>query len=87
MKRSLLFLYCCLAAPAAIYACEACRKQQPAVLRNISHGTGPDSNWDYLIVSIAAVTVLATLYYSVKWLIRPGEASPEHIKQLIITQP
>lgn len=68
-------------------ACNACQKQQPKLLKNITHGTGPDSNWDYLIVSIAAVIVLFTLYYSVKWLIRPGEQSPSHIKQLVITQP
>lgn len=67
-------------------ACEACKKQQPALLKNVTHGTGPDSNWDYLIVSIAAVIVIITLYYSVKWLIRPGEQSPNHIKQLVITR-
>lgn len=67
-------------------ACSACQKQQPKLLKNITHGTGPDSNWDYLIVSIAAVIVLFTLYYSVKWLIRPGEQSPSHIKQLVITR-
>lgn len=67
-------------------ACAACQQQQPAVMKNITHGTGPDSNWDYLIAGIASVIVLFTLYYSVKWLIRPGEQSPGHIKQLVITQ-
>lgn len=68
-------------------ACEACRKQQPTILSKVTHGTGPGSNWDYLIVSIAALLVIGTLYYSIKWLIKPGEQSPDHIKQLIITQP
>lgn len=67
-------------------ACTACQKKQPAILKNITHGTGPDSNWDYLIAGIASVIVLFTLYYSVKWLIRPGEQSPGHIKQLVIIQ-
>lgn len=86
MKTALLILTCLLLQTAA-FACDACRQQQPAFLRKIAHGTGPDSNWDYLIVAIAALLVMVTLYYSVKWLIRPGEKAPDHIKQLVITQP
>jgi hypothetical protein len=66
------------------YACPACEKQQPAILRGITHGTGPDSRWDYLIISISVLIVLVTLFYSLKWLIRPGEKSSNHIKQLIL---
>lgn len=65
-------------------ACPVCEKQQPAIFRGITHGTGPDSQWDYLIVAVAALVVLITLFYSVKWLIRPGERSQNHIKNLII---
>ena len=66
------------------YACPVCDKQQPAALRGITHGTGPDSGWDYLIISVAAIIVLITFFYSVKWLIRPGESSEAHIKQYIL---
>jgi hypothetical protein len=38
----------------SMYACDACEKQQPEILRGITHGAGPQSNWDYLIVSVAA---------------------------------
>jgi hypothetical protein len=54
-------------------ACPACEAQQPKVLRGITHGAGPSGKWDYFIVYVAVVIVLVTLFYSVKWLIRPGE--------------
>ncbi len=65
-------------------ACEVCEKQQPKLLRGISHGAGPESNWDLLIVSVAAVIVLFTFFFSVKWLIFPGEKSMGHIKNIIL---
>ncbi|MFT3903479.1 MAG: hypothetical protein QM727_09910 [Niabella sp.] len=54
------------------------------MLKGIAHGAGPQSQWDYLIVWIAVVIVLATLFFSVKWLIRPGEKSDTHIKRFIL---
>lgn len=65
-------------------ACPACEKQQPKVLQGISHGAGPQSNWDYVIVWATVVLVVATLFYSVKWLAKPGEKSNDHIKRTII---
>ena len=68
----------------AVWACPACKRRQPQLLQGITHGAGPESQWDYVIVCVVlALTVLA-LYYSVKWLIRPGEQSPGHIKQFIL---
>lgn len=68
----------------AVMACAACEKQQPKILQGITHGSGPQSNWDYLIISVTAVIVLVTLVLSVNWLIRPGERSASHIKQWIL---
>ena len=65
-------------------ACEICEKQQPKILQGFTHGTGPESNWDYLIVSVIAAIVCATLFFSVKWLVRPGEKSIDHIKNFIL---
>ncbi|MEO8569373.1 MAG: hypothetical protein ABI419_09555, partial [Ginsengibacter sp.] len=65
-------------------ACPACEKQQPKLLKGITHGAGPGGNWDYVIVAIAVAIVLFTLFFSVKWLIRPGEQSQNHIKRLIL---
>jgi hypothetical protein len=70
----------------ASFACEVCKKQQPKVLRGITHGAGPQSNWDYVIVVAIAIVVVVTLFYSVKWLIKPGEHQADHIKHSILTQ-
>lgn len=67
------------------FACPACEKQQPALLRGISHGSGPDSNWDMVIVWIIAIIVALTLFYSIKFLVKPGEKSESHIKRFILS--
>ncbi len=73
-----------LAAFAPVYSCPACEAQQPKILRGITHGAGPQSNWDYLIVAMAAMIVIATLFFSVKWVISPGEKSDKHIKRIVL---
>ncbi len=73
-----------LPAFASAYSCPGCDAQQPKILRGITHGAGPQSKWDLLIVAIAAVIVIATLFFSVKWLLSPGEKSEKHIKRLVL---
>ncbi|QCX53893.1 hypothetical protein [Elizabethkingia sp. JS20170427COW] len=65
-------------------ACEACEKQQPAVTRGLTHGTGPQSSWDWVIVAIISLITLFTLYYSLKFLIKPGENNKDHIKNNVL---
>ena len=65
-------------------ACEVCKKQQPKVLRGITHGGEPASDWDYVIVGCMIVIVAASLFYSIKWIIQPGEKQSEHIKNSIL---
>jgi len=67
----------------AAHACPACERAQPRLLRGITHGTGPDSRWDYLIVWLAVIATVFTLFYSIKWLIHPGESDTAHIKHSI----
>lgn len=69
---------------ATVYACPVCDKQQPKFLRGISHGTGPQNNWDYVIVWVTVAIVLFTLFYTIKWLIRPGEKDNNHIKRTVL---
>ncbi|MEJ7736951.1 MAG: hypothetical protein WKF97_05955 [Chitinophagaceae bacterium] len=83
MKRALLMI-CLLILRIEAIACPACKKQQPKILQGITHGTGPDSNWDYVIVWATALIVLATLFYSVKWMINPEEKSMNHIKRTVL---
>lgn len=67
-----------------IQACPACEKQQPAITRGITHGAGPQSNWDWLIVTVISIVTLLTLFYSLKFLIKPGEKNDSHIKNSIL---
>ncbi|MBV8327719.1 hypothetical protein [Chryseobacterium sp.] len=67
-----------------LQACDACKLQQPKITRNLTHGTGPDSNWDWIIVGIVTAITLATLVYSFKFLIKPGEKNKTHIKNNIL---
>ena len=47
-------------------ACEACKQQQPKFLQGITHGAGPGSNWDYVIIVIMVLVTLYSLYATVK---------------------
>lgn len=84
MIKKILFLLTGLIMSVSVFACPACEKQQPKLLKGVSHGVGPQSDWDYLIVSIVAVIVLVSLFYAVKWMIKPGEKSASHIKRTIL---
>lgn len=83
MKRLLILLALVFTAMGT-FACPVCEKQQPAVLKGISHGTGPQSNWDMVIIWATVVIVVLTLYFSIKFLVRPGEKSASHIKRFIL---
>ena len=65
-------------------ACEACKQQQPKFLQGITHGAGPGSNWDYVIVVIMVLVTLYSLYATVKCIIRPAEKDNEHVKRMIL---
>lgn len=84
MMKNILFLLGLMLVQVASFACPACEKKQPAILKGITHGTGPDSNWDWVIISIMVLITLSVLFYSVKWLFKPGEKSSSHIKNFIL---
>jgi hypothetical protein len=66
-------------------ACPVCEKQQPKITQGLTHGAGPQSNWDWVIIAIISVITILTLIYSVKYLIKPGEKNEDHIKQSILS--
>lgn len=82
--RKFLATFILMASALFAVACPVCEKNQPKVLQGITHGTGPQGPGDYVIIWIAIIVVLITLFYSVKWLIKPGEKSTSHIKYFII---
>jgi hypothetical protein len=69
-----------------VMACDACKKQQPAFLQGITHGSGPDSNWDYLIISVMTAITLYSLYATMKCIFQPSEKDSQHIKRIILNQ-
>lgn len=84
MKKHLLVLFLFLAYQTA-FACPACEKRQPKLLRGIAHGAGPESQWDYLIVWGTVIITVISLAFAIKWLVKPGEQSEDHIKRTFLT--
>lgn len=83
MKRIILFaIFVC--SGLLTWACPACEAKQPKVLRGITHGAGPDSNWDYVAGIVTLLIVIVVLYYSIKWLVDPGEKGASHIKRSVL---
>jgi hypothetical protein len=65
-------------------ACEACKKQQPKLLQGVTHGGGPDSNWDYVIVAVMVAVTLYVLVATLRCMFRPAEKDEQHIKRTIL---
>lgn len=86
MKGKILFimslLMTCLSS--ALLACEVCQSQQPKVMQNITHGAGPQGQTDFIIIAVSIVIVLVTLILSVKYLLKPGENAPSHVKNIVL---
>ncbi|WP_309613856.1 hypothetical protein [Flavobacterium sp.] len=83
MKKTITFLFLLLIQLVA-FACPVCQRNQPKVLRGIVHGSGPDSNWDYVSIWITIIISVIALCLSIKWLIKPGEKNSDHIKYSIL---
>lgn len=70
----------------ALLACEVCSANQPKGLENITHGPGPSGDFDYIISIIAVIIVAFSLFYSIKFLVKPKEDNPDHVKNIVINQ-
>lgn len=65
------------------FGCPVCERRQPKLLRGLVHGAGPNGFWDYVIVAVIFIVALLTLFFSIKWLLKPGEEEQDHIKRAI----
>jgi hypothetical protein len=66
------------------HACPVCERNKQNALQNLTHGSNPDSTWDYVIVFAMIIIAIATLFYSIKWLIKPNEKNADHIKYSLL---
>ncbi len=84
MKKIITVVLLYLSSAVSALACTVCKKNQPALLEGITHGTGPESEWDYLIVMVTVAVVIGTLLLSVRLLVKPNESEQNHIKRSVI---
>lgn len=84
MKKSSISILLFFLSVLPALACDVCQRNQPKLLQDISHGTGPQTESDYYIIGGAVILVVFTLIYSLKYLLKPGENNPAHIKNLIL---
>lgn len=85
-KISLIAIFSLLVSISSALACEVCKQNQPKPLENITHGAGPQSDWDYVIIIVGIVIVSLTLFFSLKFLITPREKDPGHIKNIVVNE-
>ena len=84
MKKKLIVTTLIIAIPFLTMACPTCERNQPKILKGIVHGSGPESNWDYISMYLISIITIITLFYSIKYLIKPGEKNTDHIKFTIL---
>ena len=66
-----------------VSACPVCEQSQPRIFRGITHGAGPGSNWDFVIIAAAMTVVTFCLFFSIRYIFKPGEKNSNHIKNSI----
>lgn len=59
--------------------CPQCSADGPG-----GHGVAPRGAWDFAIVAVGAVILLFALLLAIRFLFRPGEGSPTHVKWTIL---
>lgn len=83
--KKIIFAGIFMVASFSLYACPVCERAKAKIaFGGLSHGTLPTSNWEYVAVWIVVLMVIFTLFYSIKWLIKPSEKNKDHIKYSIL---
>ncbi len=85
MKKFFWILMACFVLTASqAWACDVCQDKQPRALKGITHGTGPQDDFDYIIISVSIVIVALTFVFSLRYLISPKESDSNHIKHSVL---
>ncbi len=70
--------------PARLLACDVCNRRTSEEMQGYVHGIGPQGNMDYIITWSAIIIVGFTLFFSIKFLVKPKESAPDHIKNIVV---
>jgi len=85
MKKKIAISFTLGIANRVVFAGSGKEGELPGFLQGLLHGAGPaEHKWDYIIAGVMLIITVLTLYYSIKWLVRPGEKSPDHIKRTVL---
>ena len=83
--KKITAIFILLAMQGIAFGCPVCdRAKAKTAFGNISHGIGPQNIFDYAAVWIMIGIVVLTLFFTIKWLIKPGEKNTEHVKYSIL---
>ena len=66
---------------ASLIACPVCDKRQPKGFAGITHGTGPESAFDYWMLYGSMAVVVLTLLLFVRFMVRPETRAMNRLKQ------
>lgn len=82
-SKTIIATIICLTIYNTALACDVCQRNQPKGLENITHGQGPNGLVDFIITWSAVVLVVIVLFFSIKFLVKPKESDPDHIKNIV----
>lgn len=83
MKTKLLTLIAILISAIGL-ACPVCEANQPKGFENLTHGKGPEGDFDFIIMFVAIIIVGYALIMSIKYLAKPKEKEKSHIKNIVL---
>lgn len=86
IKKHILFISSFFAGCYSALSCPECDRNQPELLKGITHGEGPTGTVDYIILWTAVIIVSISLILSIKYLVRPKEDNKDHIKNIILNK-
>lgn len=75
MKFKLIITVILSFSHAVSFACELCKKRQPKGFENITHGSGPETIWDYGIFYGSIGIVILTIILFVIYCFKPNKKS------------
>ncbi|MEO7524321.1 MAG: hypothetical protein ABIT58_09515 [Ferruginibacter sp.] len=86
MKKIILVVLSIISLQYPSGACPVCERNKANAILGLTHGATPDGQWDYAIVIAAIIIAVLTLFYSIKWLLKPNENNKDHIKLFILNE-